>query len=286
MTRMCGARESDSRRPSRTTSWSSTIRQVISDFPSALGVFGHGPRIVFRESDREGELLRLGLGLEGPNPAVGDAELACQSGHAPLHRLDVVGAKVGAAAVELARTSARAPASPAARCSRKCSRVPGRRKSRFVQTPVAPASRAALTTSASCAGSIGDAGQDRRHADAGLDAGVDELRDGLQPLPRMRGRGLGLPPDLVVERRDRRRSPRRSARAGGLDEDVDVADDHRPARDDAERVAGLGERLDAGAGQAVAPFGGLVGVGGGADRDRLRVPRTAGRARGGGLRRR
>ena len=30
MTRMCGARESESRSPSRTTSWSSTIRQVIS----------------------------------------------------------------------------------------------------------------------------------------------------------------------------------------------------------------------------------------------------------------
>ena len=29
-TRMCAARESDSRRPSRTTSWSSTISQVIS----------------------------------------------------------------------------------------------------------------------------------------------------------------------------------------------------------------------------------------------------------------
>ena len=31
ITRMCGARESDSRSPSRTTSWSSTIRQVISE---------------------------------------------------------------------------------------------------------------------------------------------------------------------------------------------------------------------------------------------------------------
>ena len=57
-TRMCGARESESRRPSRTTSWSSTIRQVISDLP-VVGVFGHGPRIVFRRSDREGELLGL-----------------------------------------------------------------------------------------------------------------------------------------------------------------------------------------------------------------------------------
>ena len=34
-TRMCGARESERRRPSRTTSWSSTISVVIS---SAIGV--------------------------------------------------------------------------------------------------------------------------------------------------------------------------------------------------------------------------------------------------------
>src|SRR4029453_6601451 len=40
----------------------------------------------------------------------------------------------------------------------------------------------------------------------------------------------------------------------------------------AEGVPGLGERLEAGASEAVAPFGGLVGVGGGADRDRRRLP--------------
>jgi hypothetical protein len=36
ITRMCGARDNDSRKPSRTTSWSSTIKQVISrgwEFP-------------------------------------------------------------------------------------------------------------------------------------------------------------------------------------------------------------------------------------------------------------
>ena len=36
MTRMWGARDSDRRSPSRTTSWSSTIRQVISGRPSSL----------------------------------------------------------------------------------------------------------------------------------------------------------------------------------------------------------------------------------------------------------
>ena len=98
--------------------------------------------------------------------------------------------------------------------------------------------------------------------------------DGLEPLARVRGRRLRLAPDVVVERRDRE-GDRDVRAAGGLDEDVDVADDHRAARDDAERVAGLGERLEAGAGQAVAALGGLVGVGRGADRDDLALPRGA-----------
>jgi hypothetical protein len=55
-----------------------------------------------RESDRERKLLRLGLRCDRPNPPVGDAELACQSRYAPFHRLDVVGAEMRAAAVELA----------------------------------------------------------------------------------------------------------------------------------------------------------------------------------------
>ena len=37
ITRMCGARLSDSRSPSRTTSWSSTIRQVISEAAATAG---------------------------------------------------------------------------------------------------------------------------------------------------------------------------------------------------------------------------------------------------------
>ena len=37
ITRMCGARESDSLSPSRTTSWSSTIRQVISRCEDVFG---------------------------------------------------------------------------------------------------------------------------------------------------------------------------------------------------------------------------------------------------------
>ena len=156
----------------------------------------------------------------------------------------------------------------------KCSRVPGRRKSRFAQTPVAPASRAALTTSRELLGSVGDARQDRRHPDARLDPGVDELLQRPQPLARVCGRGLGLSPHVLVERRDREGdADRRVAR--GFCEHVDVADDHRASRDDRERVVGFAERLDAGAGQPVAPLGRLVRVGRGPDRYQLGVPRRS-----------
>ena len=42
-------------------------------------------------------------------------------------------------------------------------------------------------------------------------------------------------------------------------EDVDVAHDHRPARDQLERIRELGERLEAAARQAVAPSAGWYG---------------------------
>ena len=91
----------------------------------------------------------------------------------------------------------------------------------------------------------------------------------------MGGRRLGLAPDVFVEGRDRERD--RDARAArSLGEHVDVADDHRAARDDAERGARLGEGLDARAGEAVAALCRLVRVGGGADRDALARPGGAG----------
>ena len=93
----------------------------------------------------------------------------------------------------------------------------------------------------------------------------------LEAPARRRGAGLGAPPDLLVERRHREDDadlgPRRR-----LDEDVEVADDHRAARDQAERVRRVAERLEAAAGQPVAALGRLVRVGRGADRDGLACP--------------
>src|SRR5207247_9700068 len=58
-------------------------------------------------------------------------------------------------------------------------------------------------------GPVGDAGQDRRHADARLHAGVNERLHRLEPLAWMRGRWLCPLPHVVVERRDRERSEER-----------------------------------------------------------------------------
>src|SRR5206468_1413349 len=123
---------------------------------------------------------------------------------------------------------------------------------------------------------IRDPGEDRSHSDACLDPGLHEARDGTQALARMRGGRLGSAPDVFVQSRDRERHGD-ACTARGLDQHVDVADDHWAARDDAERVARLGEGFDAGAGQAVVALGRLVRVGGGADRDALSGPRGAGK---------
>ena len=78
ITRMCDARESDRRSPSRTTSWSSTIRQVISS----------GIRLpILCRSRRKLKLLRLGRRLEPDGAAVGDPVRPLQLRYVRPHRL-------------------------------------------------------------------------------------------------------------------------------------------------------------------------------------------------------
>src|SRR6185436_18517768 len=95
ITRTCGARESDRRSPSRTTSWSSTIRQVISS-----GIAGE-VYSANRLSHTEGELLGLRRWRQ-PLPApVADAVLTRQFPHLQAHRLDLGAGEIRAARVEL-----------------------------------------------------------------------------------------------------------------------------------------------------------------------------------------
>ena len=110
-----------------------------------------GRRIVSPGSDCELELLRHRLRRERPS----------RRSRTPFSRASA--ATFSRTGFALGRAEVRAPPVELlvgrdelrpvrARCSRKCSRVPGRRKRKFVQTPVAPASRAPFTTSASCSG--------------------------------------------------------------------------------------------------------------------------------------
>ena len=87
----------------------------------------------------------------------------------------------------------------------------------------------------------------------------------------MRRRRLGALPHVLVDGRDGERHRDRRA-LGRLDEHVEVADDHRPARDDRQRVRRVAQHLEARACQLVAAFGRLVGIGCGADRDMLVLP--------------
>ena len=88
-------------------------------------------------------------------------------------------------------------------------------------TPVAPASRAARTTSARPAGSSVSPGRDRRHRHAGVDPGVDQHAQG-----RSRWRGGAVPGSVRrqisrIEGRDRQAHADVGPPGGGL-QHVDV----------------------------------------------------------------
>src|SRR5713226_5592722 len=118
---------------------------------------------------------------------------------------------------------------------------------------------------------VGQTGQDRRHADARLDACGDELLDRSQALLRWRCAGLGLPPDVHVYRRDAEGHAQVGA-LGELGQDVDVADDHRAARDEARRVAEITQRLEALPRELEAALCRLIWIGRRTDDDGLFLP--------------
>ena len=118
-------------------------------------------------------------------------------------------------------------------------------------------------------------GQDRRHADADVDPRVGERAHRPETARRRRGARLGRPPDPLVERRERDVHAHPHLR-GGCAQHVEVSYDERTAGDDRERRPRRGELDDARAGQPEPPFGGLVRIRRGAERDLLVLPRATG----------
>src|SRR4051794_14414239 len=155
--RMCGARESERRSPSRTTSWSSTIRHVISSGTA---------RSLPPKSHAQGELLRLRRGLERRFAAVSDPVARLQVGDSPPHRLRLRGRQVGPAPVEV--LVALELLGPVARKALEEMLA----RPRAQEEDVAPEMRRARLARGphdlrQLLRAVGDPGQDRRHADAG-----------------------------------------------------------------------------------------------------------------------
>src|SRR5262249_24356171 len=117
-----------------------------------------------------------------------------------------------------------------------------------------------------------EAGNDRRHQDACLHAGVAKRPDRAQALHRVRRAGLERAPRLFVHRR--------YADAHGaagdtrqLGEEVGVAHDHRALRHDADGRPARDERLDRSTRQLVVALDRLIRIGRGPERDLLARPR-------------
>src|SRR2546430_9402459 len=121
---------------------------------------------------------------------------------------------------------------------------------------------------------VGQARKDGRHTYADVDARGHKLLDGAQPLLGMGGARLGLAPNVVVERREAAGDVQVST-SREVGQHIDVADDHRAARDHGRRVGEVAKRLQALPGKAVAAFRRLIGIGRGADDYGLFPPRPA-----------
>ena len=116
---------------------------------------------------------------------------------------------------------------------------------------------------------IVEARDDRRHVDTHWDAGARQLLDRLEPPVGGRGAGLERAGEFRVERGDRDVDPHELV-AGELLQQVEVAQDARRLGDDAEGMARLGQHLDDAAGDPQPALERLIGVGVGAERERLR----------------
>ena len=261
---MCGARESESRSPSRTTSWSSTIRVVISS----------GMRLrSYAESG--GKLFIAGgsAGAAARRPAVADAVRARELRTSVAGRLGLGSRQVGAPRVEAL----------------------------VVGEELGPVARQALEeVLARARAEVEEVRPDA--AGAGLARGRDDARELLGWSERP-GRSGAMPTEARTPASTSTFSARSRCRGGAVPgsvgrqtssssvgtENVTETSARRAASTSTStsrtisgpRVmiengfAAAREHLEAGAGQPVAALGRLVRVGRRADRDRLALPRAA-----------
>ena len=156
----------------------------------------------------------------------------------------------------------------------KCVRVPSCRYMTLQPTKRAPWSAMALIVRSSLVARRGEAGNDRRHQHAGVDACVDQLADRAQPLQRMRGARLEGPPGVFVDGRhahvDGARRGARQSRSTSRSRTTIGPLVMRPIGVRARASASI----DA-ARQLVVPFDRLVRIGGRAERDVLARPRRS-----------
>src|SRR5512145_1361184 len=122
---------------------------------------------------------------------------------------------------------------------------------------------------------VREAGQDGRHADVGVDAGLHQHAQGAQPLAWGRGAHLGLSPDIQIER-GHREVHGHAGPPRAFPQQVDVADDQGATGHDAERRPRSDERGETPASQPVTSLGRLVRIGGRADGHHLALPARPG----------
>ena len=111
---------------------------------------------------------------------------------------------------------------------------------------------------------------------AGVDAGVGQLPDRAEPLARRRRARLERAHACSSTLGTLRYTWQPACRVA-CDEQVGIAHDHRPLRDDGERRSRRDQRFETAPRQSVVAFDRLVGIGRGADGDVSRAP-SAGRA--------
>ena len=279
MTRIRGERESARRSPSRTTSWSSAMRQVIS---SATPAILRGARGRLLLSDRADASCSRFAWRAGPFAGgVGRRQRQRRGALAARARvIDCVTAPPeGTPATRRALRSDRPPpASPRASASRKCSRDPGAGRGRSprcsARRPRAPRGRPPRAARA---------GPRAREGSAPCPTPTSMPASARRRTASSRLRAARCPAPSSA-RRARRASGARRTRSTSTRADASCRTSMSrttsgPRVMIENGVHALVQLDEAGAREPEASLGGLVRVGRGADRDRPRAARTAARAR-------